>query len=315
MKQITIQPNDAGQRLDKFLIKYLKTMPASLIYKSLRKKRVKVNGKRETNGGYKLSCGDTLELYINDEFFEQADEAQAFRLIRTPQVDVVYEDANVLLVNKPQGMVVHADEHEQVNTLLAHIQSYLFQKGEYDPEGQLTFAPALVNRIDRNTQGIVIAAKNAESLRILSNIVKTRQVHKQYLCIAQGIFEKKEATLTGYLMKDAEQNRVTVFNQPAAGARTIVTHYRVLKEGKTRSLVEVELITGRTHQIRAHLAHIGHPLLGDGKYGTLGEHPALRRQVLCSYRLHFDLTEDCGILNYLNGMKFTIPTDFEQYLD
>ncbi len=314
MKRIVVSTDDAGQRLDKFLIKSLPTMPKSMVYKAIRKKRAKVNGKRGEEG-YKLAVGDVLELYINDEFFERPNEQDSWRRIKTPQLTVVYEDDNLLLVDKPQGMVVHADETERTNTLIGHITAYLYQRGEYDPHAALTFAPALCNRIDRNTRGIVIAAKNAESLRIMSRIIKTRQVHKFYECVVHGRLPHQSDTLHGYLVKHAADNRVVVSDAPMPGGREIVTRYRVLAEKNGLSLLEVELVTGRTHQIRAHLAHIGHPLLGDGKYGTLGKHPALRRQALCSCRLTFALTEDCGILQYLDGKTFAIPSELAALLE
>lgn len=310
MRRIEISPDDAGQRLDKFLTKYLRTMPKSLVYKAIRKKRVKVNGKRGAEGD-KLKPGDVLELYINDEFFDALPDGKVFQKIHTPRVDVVYEDSNLLLVNKPQGMVVHADREGHADTLIDHIQAYLYQKGEYDPDGAFTFAPALCNRIDRNTQGFVIAAKNAESLRLLSEIIKTRQVHKYYQCVVHGHMPQPAGTLHGWLVKDAVANRVAVSDGELPGSKPIETRYRVLKAGAELSLLEVELVTGRTHQIRAHLAHVGHPLLGDGKYGELGQSPAFRRQVLCAYKLEFHFTKDFGILQYLNGKTFAIDTDMQ----
>lgn len=305
MKQITINKNDSGQRLDKFLIKFFPSMPQSLVYKSLRKKRVKINGKRAQERDI-LQAGDVLDLYINDEFFEETKAEQAFYKIKTPQVQIVYEDENILLVDKPQGMVVHSDDKESVNTLISHIQAYLYQKGEYNPQAEHSFAPALCNRIDRNTRGIVIAAKNAESLRILNEKIKTKEIRKFYLCLVCGIPEKEEDTLRSYLLKDSAQNRVTVHDRPIPNGKTAVTKYRVVKSYRHHALLEIELITGRTHQIRAHMASIGHPLLGDGKYGVLGKNPLLKQQALCSHRLRFDFDSDAGILNYLKGREFSV---------
>lgn len=310
MRQLTVNKNDAGQRIDKFLIKLLPTMPQSLVYKSLRKKRVKINGKRAGERDI-LSVGDVLELYINDEFFEAPTPEEAFMKIRTPSVNIVYEDENILLVDKPQGMVVHSDDKETVNTLISHIQAYLYQKGEYDPQAEHSFAPALCNRIDRNTRGIVIAAKNAESLRILNEKIKTKEVRKFYLCLACGIVKKDSDTLTSYMKKDEKANLVTVYNKPTKDAKTAITKYRVEKRYKNHTLLHIELITGRTHQIRAQMAAIGHPLLGDGKYGTWGKNPLLKQQALCSYRVKFDFTEDAGCLEYLKEKEFYIsPVDF-----
>lgn len=310
MKRITVNANDAGQRLDKFLTKFLPAMPQSLIYKSLRKKRVKRNGSRAHERDI-LCAGDVLELYINDEFFDAPKPEEAFLKIRTPSVRIVYEDENILLADKPQGQVVHSDDKEAVNTLISHIQAYLYQKGEYRPKEEHSFAPALCNRIDRNTRGIVIAAKNAESLRILNEKIKAKEIRKFYLCLVCGIPKKSADTLTGYLAKDAAANRVTVYNRPTPGAKTAVTRYRVREAYQNHALLEIELITGRTHQIRAQMAALGHPLLGDGKYGVLGRFPLLTQQALCSCRLRFDFSTDAGALNYLAGKEYSIsPVDF-----
>lgn len=310
MKQVTVNSNDAGQRIDKFLIKFLPAMPQSLVYKSLRKKRIKINGKRANERDI-LNTGDILELYINDEFFDTPAPEDAFMKIKTPSINVVYEDENILLVDKPQGMVVHSDDKESVNTLISHIQAYLYQKGEYDPKAEHSFAPALCNRIDRNTRGIVIAAKNAESLRILNEKIKTKEIRKFYLCLTCGTPQKNSDTLTSYMKKDAAANLVKVYDKPTSDAKTAITKYTVKKKYKNHALLEIELITGRTHQIRAQMSAIGYPLLGDGKYGTWGKNPLLKQQALCSYRLIFDFETDAGILNYLKGKEFSIsPVDF-----
>jgi 23S rRNA pseudouridine955/2504/2580 synthase len=210
-------------------------------------------------------------------------------------------------VDKKPGLIVHPDENYHFDSLIARIQHYLYEKGEYNPEKENAFAPALVNRIDRNTGGIVIAAKNAESLRILNEKMKVRELDKRYLCLVNGILDKKEDTLTGYLEKNEKQNRVYISHRKQEDNKTIRTKYRVLEERDNCSLVEVELLTGRTHQIRAHFAHIGHPLLGDGKYGTnqINKQRNMPYQALYSYQLTFQFTTDAGILNYLNGKTVT----------
>lgn len=306
MRSFTIGKNDAGQRLDKFLNKAVPRLPASLMHKYLRLKRIKLNRKRCENST-RLNEGDVLELYIGDEFFSEAVQENAF-LLAPDEVNILYEDENILLADKPPGLIVHEDDREAVDTLINRIQRHLYERGEYNPADEHSFAPALCNRIDRNTGGIVIAAKNAESLRILNEKIKSREVHKFYLCIVHGIPEKKSDTLTAYLKKDEKNNRVTVRSKPFADAKEIKTRYRVVAEKDDRALLEVELLTGRTHQIRAHLAFIGHPLLGDTKYGTNRQNKGTghRFQALYSYRLAFRFIEDAGLLNYLNGREFEV---------
>ena len=315
MREITIGKNDAGQRLDRFLSKAMPLLPPALLQKYIRIKRIKCNGARAQRD-QRLAQGDVVQLYINDEFFDKPSEENLFLTLFKPHLTVVYEDEHLLLADKPQGMVVHADETEKVNTLINHIQAYLYQKREWNPRWENAFTPALCNRIDRNTGGIVIAAKDAEALRDMNRLIREDQLSKFYLCLCHGSMERPAATLHGYLAKDSARNLVRVEDHPFPGAREIITKYRVLDtRGKGEdavSLLQVELVTGRTHQIRAHLAHIGHPLLGDGKYGInrADRQEGFKYQALYAWRLDFDIPGDGGSLAYLRGRSFRLnPAD------
>ena len=260
MREFTIGPNDAGQRLDRWLAKTLPLLPAPLAQKYIRIKRVKCNGKgakRDT----RLVQGDVLQLYINDEFFDTPTPENAFLSVFKPQLDIVYE------------------------------------------------APALCNRIDRNTGGIVIAAKNAETLRVMNQKIRDREVEKSYLCIILGAITPPAGRLEGYLLKDEAKKLVSVHKTPVPGGRTAVTLYQTLAQKNGLSLVACRLVTGRTHQIRAQFAAAGHPLLGDGKYGWARENKKYGRtggQALCSYQLAFRFTTDAGCLAGLNGRVWTV---------
>ena len=275
MREFTIGKNDAGQRLDRFVAKNLPLLPPALLQKYIRLKRIKVNGKGSKRD-VRLETGDILQLYINDEFFDKPNEENLFLTVFKPQLNIVYEDDNLLLVDKRPGLSVHADETEKVNTLINHIQAYLYQKREWNPKWENAFAPALCNRIDRNTGGIVIAAKNAETLRIINEKIRAHELEKSYLCIT--------------------------------GGKTAVPLSRTLERRGGLSLVECRLLTGRTHQIRVSMAEIGCPLLGDGKYGKgdVNRRYHETRQALYSYKLRFDFPTDAGLLNYLKGQEFTV---------
>ena len=306
MKSFTVTKNDASQRLDKFIVKNCPALPSSLMFKYIRTKRIKVNGKR-AEISTRLQEGDTVEAYINDEFFVSVQPKYDF-LSAPARLDIVYEDENILLADKKQGLLVHPDKNEYGDTLIARIQHYLYDRGEYKPQDENSFRPALANRIDRNTGGIVIAAKNAESLRILCDKIKYREIEKKYLAVIHGVPKKKSDLLEGYLEKNEDKNKVFLKSGKTDSSLTIKTRYNVLESRAGLSLVEVELLTGRTHQIRAHMASIGHPLLGDGKYGKSASDKKMGfdKQALYSYSLKFDFRTDAGILSYLNGKRFTV---------
>ena len=307
MQELRIGKNDEGQRIDRFVAKALPLLPPALLQKYIRLKRIKCNGGR-CKGEQRLVAGDVLQLYINDEFFEQPREDNLFLTLFQPKLDILYEDENIMLLNKRPGLVVHADETEKVNTLINHIRAYLYQKREWNPRWENAFTPALCNRIDRNTGGIVIAAKTAEALRIMNDKIRDREIAKFYLCITLGRPEPPTGRIECFLRKDESKNQVEVFHHPVSEGKTAITLYKTLQSKGELSLVEVELLTGRTHQIRASFADIGHPLLGDGKYGRgeINRRYGETRQALYSYRLRFDFPTDAGALEYLRGREFMV---------
>lgn len=307
MRILKINKNDAGQRLDKFLTKAVRGLPMSMMYKLIRTKKIKCNRKR-TEPNVMLVEGDEIQLFIKDEFFDSPERDEGSIYSIEPKLEICYEDENILLCNKRPGVLVHEDTDGADNTLIMHIKAYLWRQGEYDPESEQSFAPALCNRIDRNTGGIVIAAKNAEALRVMNEKIRNDEISKFYLCLVHGIPRPEAATLHGYLRKNSADNRVEVREKPFAGAKEIITKYRVLERRGNEALLEVELVTGRTHQIRAHLSFIGHPLLGDGKYGVNREEKqrGYKYQALYAYRLCFDRTDGENTLSYLEGKSFSL---------
>lgn len=323
MKEFHIEKNDAGQRCDRWISKAVPLLPSPLMQKYFRLKRFKCNNK-PAKKDQRLQKGDVLSLYINDEFFQKPTMENAYLTVTTPNMTVVYEDDHILIVNKPAGLVVHADESGETNNLLTHIQAYLYQSKAWNPREELTFAPSLCNRIDRNTSGLVISAKTAVGLRAMNEKIKERDLSKEYLAVIHGKMEKKQGKLEHFILRDKSRKQVTVYDNPTGGAKTAITHYDVLAEYRGLSLVRCTLMTGRTHQIRAQLAHINHPLLGDGKYGSLDlDKPykkvasqgkiSLHGQALCAYRLKFpsssgssEETEEDLALQSLAGKMFQV---------
>ncbi|MBQ4569327.1 MAG: RluA family pseudouridine synthase [Ruminococcus sp.] len=301
MKTITINNNDANQRLDKFLSKRFKTMPKSLMYKYIRTKYIKLNGKKCAIDDV-LCVGDVLTFYIKDEFFEA--KYDEYEFMKAPKkLNIVYEDENLIIIDKPEGVLAHPDKTYHFDSMVARVRHYLYSKGEYDPKAENSFSPAMANRLDRNTGGLIIAAKNAAALKELNSLIKERRIKKLYLCLCEGVPKKKEGLLTGMLTKNEKKNKVSVTKNTDDG-KEIATAYRVIDAKGKYSLAEVDLLTGRTHQIRAHMASIGTPLAGDTKYGG---HPLRIKghtgQALYSYKLKFSVIEDSP-LSYLSEKEF-----------
>lgn len=299
MREVTVNKNDANQRLDKFLTKFMPRLPQSMLYKGLRKNCVRVNGKHVRDGKYMVCQGDILSLYFADEFFP---EEKSFTAGRS-DIDVVYEDENILIVNKERGLVMHADDKGTEDTLLSRTLSYLFKKGEYNPKNEHSFSPAFCNRLDRNTSGLVIAAKNAEALRIVNAKIKKREIKKYYLALCEGIINKGEE-ISANLTRGEKKVKIT--DSATDNSKAVRLRYTPLETRDNLTLVEIELMTGRTHQIRAQMSHIGHPLLGDRKYGSKSD----KKMQLVSYKLRFDFKTSAGILDYLKGRDFQITSAF-----
>ena len=315
MRELSVGKNDAGQRLDRFLRKAVPGLPDSRLQKYIRTKDIKING-RPAKGDARLEEGDVVRLYVPEEFFTAAPPKRPAAASRVP-LTVAYEDENILIADKQPGLLCHDAEGWSPNTLISAIQAYLREKGEWDPAKENSFAPALCNRIDRNTGGLVIAAKNAEALRIMDEKIRNREIDKTYLCAVVGRPKPPEGRLENQLFKDAKKNQVYLYNAPRPGTVTAVTEYRVLCANGGLSLVECRLITGRTHQIRAQMSYAGWPLLGDGKYGNERKNREYgeNKQALQSYRMKFIFTSDSGILSYLNGLTVTgsLPGFAEKY--
>lgn len=310
MKEFKIRENEAGQRFDKYLAKLLEEAPKSFFYKMMRKKNITLNGKK-AQGNEMLCTGDMVKLFLSDETFEKFSSAKQASHARA-KLQIIYEDQDVLFINKPAGMLSQP-AGDGTPSLVEYLTGYLLDTGALNAADLVTFRPGVCNRLDRNTSGLVAAGKSLTGLQDLSAMFHNRNMEKFYLCLVVGVI-KNEKYIKGYLHKDEKCNKVTVQETETSGALPIETRYRPLEDNGTVTLLEVELITGRTHQIRAHLAGTGHPLIGDYKYGrrTLNDEYCrkygLKSQLLHAYRL--EIPEIEGRLSYLSGKEFTAPLPY-----
>lgn len=309
MKKIMIKENDTNQRIDKYLKKLLCNASSNFIYKMFRKKDIKINGTR-VNEKYILQKGDVLEMFLyEDKFNELTKEKDIYQLKR--EFKVLYEDKNILIVDKPVGLLVHGDANENVNTLSHQVLSYLKEKGELDISRESTFIPGPVHRLDRNTSGIVIFGKTLVALQDLNEMMKKRHhIEKSYMTICKGKLIKKQE-LVGYVKKIENEDRVRFVKKDDKDALMMKTIVHPLNYTNDFSLVEVKIITGRMHQIRIHLSSIQHPVIGDRKYGdfTLNKQMkqkyGLNNQLLHAYKIKF--VDPFGSLSYLKGKEIICP--------
>lgn len=332
MQEITVGKNEAGQRLDKLLAKYMNLAPKSFFYKMMRKKNITLNGKK-CEGPEKLEEGDVVKLFLADETIEKFSENKIRKVESTKKekLDILYEDSDILLINKPSGMLSQKAKDSDIS-LVEHLISYLLDSGAVTVDSLRSFHPSICNRLDRNTSGIVAAGKSLAGLQMLSEVFRDRSIHKYYQCIVSGEM-KDSKTIDGWLLKDEATNKVKILSkadadryQKQTGNHSeqekplpIRTKYEPIATNGFVTLLKVTLITGRSHQIRAHLASIGHPIIGDSKYGkgigSLEKKYHIRSQMLHSYRIEFPSLEEP--FSYLSGKSFEapLPKDFKMVMN
>lgn len=315
MKEIQIMENEAGQRIDRFIKKFLPEAPLGLIYRYLRTKKIKINGKKAKQN-YRLQIGDHVQFYldVNIKEFQTEREIQHYER----QFRICYEDQHLLIVDKPAGLLVHSNRKGAQNTLNRQVLSYLVNTGSYDPKVEKTFVPAPSNRLDRNTTGIVLFGKDYRTQQALNEMIRRKMIDKFYLALVHGTVQRDQE-LQGFLYKDQTKNQVQVLDTEREGSLPIHTRYRVQKRWRKYTLLEVQLLTGRSHQIRAHLSSIGHPIIGDPKYGDLNERIpnewGLSSQFLHAEKIVFH--DPIDPLKYLGGkiVQASLPNSLQQILD
>lgn len=322
MQSVTIGENEAGQRLDKFLGKYLKLAPKSFLYKMLRKKNITVNRKK-CDGSEKLAFGDEVQFFLSEETiqkFSQTDEITDSKhgratdnvfcqTARPPGLEIIYEDKHILILNKPSGILSQKAEASDYS-LVEQIIDYLLESGQISKEQLRTFRPSVCHRLDRNTSGLIVAGKSLAGLQEMSRRLKERSIHKEYLCVVCGQMKEKKR-ISGFLKKEEKTNQVRIYSEEVEGSLPIVTEYMPLEEKGAYTLLKVALITGRTHQIRAHLSSIGHPIVGDYKYGSPAVNVRVKKQygissqMLHSWKIKFSRLQKP--LEALSHKSFTAP--------